>query len=64
MALHAYHPETGASVMVEQGQLDHMRMSGWMLRSEYDANQVADQERADAAASAKSASKTADKKES
>ena len=45
MALHAYHPETGASVMVEQGQLDHMRMSGWMLRSEYEANEVARAER-------------------
>ena len=64
MALHAYHPETGASVMVEQGQLDHMRASGWMLRSEYEANLAAEKERADAAAKAAPGKTAPPKKES
>jgi hypothetical protein len=59
MSLHAYHPETQASVMVEQGQLDHMRASGWLLWSEYEANEVARAEREAAASkSAAPAAKT------
>ena len=41
MAVHAYHPETGHSAVLTDEQLAHMRISGWMLRSEYDEQQAA-----------------------
>lgn len=41
MAVHAYHPGTGADVVVTAEQLDHMRASGWMTRDEYEENQAA-----------------------
>ena len=53
----AYHPETGHSLVVDDEQLMHMRLSGWMLRSEYDEAQAAQQAAADAAA--KKTAKTA-----
>lgn len=58
MAVHAYHPGTGADVVVDAAQLDHMRASGWMLLSEYEEQQAAQRAAADAAKTktAKSAS--------
>jgi hypothetical protein len=60
----AYHPETGAQVVVDEGQLVHMRASGWMTQAEHDANQAgqqaaeqAAQEQAAQAASVKTAPK-------
>lgn len=41
MSVHAYHPETGASVVLTEEQLAHMRVSGWMTQAEHDANQAA-----------------------
>ncbi len=41
MSVLAYHPETGADLVVEEGQLVHMRASGWLLRSEWDENEAA-----------------------
>jgi len=35
----AYHPETGHLEVLTEEQLVHMRISGWMLKSEWDANQ-------------------------
>jgi len=63
MSLHVYHPETQAHHQVEQGQLDHMRASGWLLWSEYEANEVARAEREAAASKGtqSSASKDASK---
>jgi hypothetical protein len=55
MAVLAYHPETGADLVVSDEQLVHMRASGWMLRTEYEAAQehAAQQAAAAGAASAK-----------
>jgi hypothetical protein len=63
MSVLAYHPETGHQVVVDEGALVHLRMSGWMTQAEHDANQAAAAEAADkAAAQDKAASvKTAPK---
>lgn len=52
MAVHAYHPETGAHVVVTAEQLDHMRASGWLTRDEYEENQAAAEKAASKAAPA------------
>lgn len=41
MSVHAYHPETGAALVVDPAQLDHMRLSGWLLMSEHQDNEAA-----------------------
>jgi hypothetical protein len=46
MSVHAYHPETGASVVLTDEQLAHMRVSGWMTQAEWDESQAAAQEAA------------------
>jgi len=46
----AIHPETGALEVLTEEQLVHMRISGWMLKSEYDEAQAAKAAAADAAA--------------
>lgn len=46
MSVHAYHPETQASVVVDDEQLAHMRVSGWMTQAEWDESQAAAQEAA------------------
>lgn len=54
----AYHPETGAEVVVDSETLDgHLRQSGWMTREEYGEYQARLAEREQAAA--KAAKKTA-----
>lgn len=67
MSVLACHPGTGAQLVIDEGQLVHMRASGWMTQAEHDANQAeadaaaAAQDRADAKAEAdaeKAASKT------
>lgn len=40
-AVLAYHPETGHSVVVDDEQLAHMRVSGWMTQAERDEQQAA-----------------------
>jgi len=45
-----YHPVTEAIVAVPDSAVPHLRMSGWLLLSEHEANQAAAAER-DAAAS-------------
>jgi hypothetical protein len=58
----AYHPETGAEVMTDDEAMVHLRMSGWMLRSEHEENVAAAQAAADEAAkSAKPAAGAASK---
>jgi hypothetical protein len=62
MSVHAVHPGTGASVVVTDEALAHMRVSGWMTQAEWEEQQAAAaaaQEAADAkqAASAKTAAK-------
>lgn len=54
MSVHAYHPETGHTAVVTEGQMDHMRLSGWVLHSEHLENEAARQ-----AAEAAAAKKTA-----
>lgn len=57
-AILAYHPGTRAQLVVDDEQLLHMRVSGWMTQAEWDANQAA----AEAAAEQQAASvKTATK---
>jgi hypothetical protein len=41
MSVHAYHPETGASVVVTEEALAHMRVSGWMTQAEWEEQQAA-----------------------
>ena len=41
MSVHAYHPGTGADVVLTEDQLAHMRISGWVLKSEWDEQQAA-----------------------
>lgn len=53
MSVLAYHPQTGALEVLSDEQLVHMRIAGWMLKSEWD-----EMEAAKAAAEA-AASKTA-----
>ena len=50
MAVHAYHPETGADAVLTEEQLAHLRIAGWVARAEHD-----EQEAARAAAEAESA---------
>jgi hypothetical protein len=60
MSVHAFHPETGASVVLTEEQLAHMRVSGWMTQAEWDEQQAAAQaaaEQASAAPAAKPAPK-------
>ena len=45
-----YHPVTEAIVPVPDSAVPHLRMSGWLLLAEHEANQAAAAER-DAAAS-------------
>ena len=52
-----YHPGTGAQVAVPEEAMPHYRLSGWLLQSEYDANQAA------AAEPAKSSKKPASESE-
>lgn len=40
MSVHAYHPGTQASAVMDDAQLAHMRMSGWVLKSEWDEQQA------------------------
>jgi hypothetical protein len=40
-AVLAYHPETRAQLVVDDEQLLHMRVSGWMTQAEHDENQAA-----------------------
>ena len=40
-AILAYHPGTRAQLVVDDEQLLHMRVSGWMTQAEWDANQAA-----------------------
>lgn len=50
-----YHPQTGAVIVVNPAAVPQHRQSGWMLRSEWEANQAAGQpgqEPLDAAADA------------
>lgn len=63
MSVLAFHPGTGAQVVLDEDQLVHMRLSGWMTQAEHDANQAAAAEAAEqAAAQDKAASvKTAPK---
>lgn len=60
MSVLAYHPQTGADLVVDDGQMIHLRASGWMLRTEYEAAQAhaAEQAAAAADAPAKTASKS------
>ena len=51
----AYHPETGAVTAVPEEAMPHLRVSGWLLLSEHQANQ--DQAAAAEAAAAKTAAK-------
>jgi hypothetical protein len=46
----AYHPEPGAAVVLTDDQLAHLRLAGWMLKSEYDEQQAAIAAQAAAAA--------------
>lgn len=59
MSVLAYHPETGADLVVDEDQMVHMRASGWLLRSEWDENQAQQAAAQEKAAKAKTA-KTAD----
>jgi hypothetical protein len=56
----AYHPETGAEVMTDDAAMVHLRLSGWLLRSEHLEN-VAAAEAAAAAQPAKPAAGAASK---
>lgn len=63
MSVHAYHPGTGADVVVTDEALAHMRVSGWMAKAEWDEQQAAAaaaaQAQADAEAKAPAKNKTA-----
>jgi len=52
MAVLAYHPGTGHSVLVDDAQLALMRRAGWMARSEHDEHEAAKAAAAEAAAQA------------
>jgi hypothetical protein len=41
MSVHAVHPGTGASVVVTEEALAHMRVSGWMTQAEWAEQQAA-----------------------
>ena len=41
MSVLAYHPETGALEVLTEEQLVHMRLSGWVLKSDWDEQQAA-----------------------
>lgn len=43
------HPGTGGTALVPDGAVSHYRQSGWLLRSEHEANQAAAEEAAAAA---------------
>ena len=55
--VHAYHPETGHELVVTDEQMDHMRRSGWVLKTEHEERQAAAQAAADAAKDDKAAAK-------
>lgn len=55
-AVLAYHPGTQAQLVVDDEQLLHMRVSGWMTQAEHDENQAA-AAAAEQAASTKTAAK-------
>ncbi len=38
MSVLAFHPGTGASVVVSEEALDHMRASGWLPAAEHESN--------------------------
>ena len=59
MSVLAYHPETQATVVVDDEALVHMRLSGWLTQAEHDANQAAAAEAAATAEQAKAAGKPA-----
>ncbi len=64
MSVLAYHPGTGASVVVSEEALDHMRVSGWLSQAEHEANlaeQAAREQAATAAQAGGKAAKTQDK---
>lgn len=65
MSVAAYHPGTGASVVVSEEALDHMRVSGWLSAAEHEANlaeqQAREQQAAKAAQAGGKAAKTQDK---
>ena len=39
--VHAYHPDTGHELVVTDEQMDHMRRSGWVLKTEHEERQAA-----------------------
>jgi len=53
-----YHPGTGAQVQVPEEAVYHYRQSGWLLQSEWEANQA---QAAAAAAKAAKPAKSEDK---
>ena len=55
MTVHAYHPDTGHELVVTDEQMEHMRRSGWVLKTEHEERQRAAQAAADAAAKPKTA---------
>jgi hypothetical protein len=44
-----YHPVTGATVMVPESSVPHLRISGWVLLAEHQENQAQAAEREQAA---------------
>jgi hypothetical protein len=61
MAVLAYHPETGAEIVVEDEAMVHLRGSGWLLRAEHEENVAAAAAAAEAAKPAKPAAPSAPK---
>ena len=57
----AYHPGTGGECVVDEEAMPHLRRSGWLLTSEWEANQAAAAEAADKAPAVKSAKSTEEK---
>lgn len=63
MSVLAYHPQTKASLVLDDEQLVHLRASGWMTQAEHDSNEAEAQAAADKAkqADSKPAAKTGEK---
>ena len=57
----AYHPGTGGEAIVDEEAMSHLRRSGWLLTSEWEANQAAAAE-AEAAKPAVKAAKNTEEK--
>ncbi len=56
-----YHPGTSAHATVPEEALSHLRISGWLLLAEHQANQAAAEAREAAASSGKATSKSPEK---